>query len=271
MENPNASADVVCRYDCRPKKGITFTRRGEQAHCSKIHQDEWPKRSAPARQALQAKALTGAPRPGPQAPRGAGPPAPPREKKRKAADTGRPKPAHRGPGQELQRSIEALKKHNDELRRELDESMKREERTQAAWLVRLQDADDLADQKLAAAMSAFTSSAIARDTAHRLSMGDLEGRMQTITSVQKTSEDELKAANARIKALTVSKAALEVDVTCILCADERRCVQLLPCNHIPFCRTCYIQYCAAKQLDAFGGLVCPVCNGVCRGCVKVFL
>lgn len=261
----------MCRYECRPEKGITFTRRGEQAHCSKLHQDEWPKRPAPARQALQDRTLAGARRPGPQAPRGAGPPAPQREKKRKAADTGRPKPAHRGPGRELQRSIEALRKHNDELRRELDESKKREERAQAAWLVRLRDADVLADQKLAAAMSAFSSSASARDTAHKLTMDDLEGRMQTITKVQKTSEDELKTANAEIKVLTISKAALEVDVTCILCDDERRCVQLLPCNHIPFCRTCYIKYCAVKQLDAIGGLVCPMCNGVCRGCVSVFL
>jgi hypothetical protein len=120
-------------------------------------------------------------------------------------------------------------------------------------------------------MSAFSSSASAQDAAHKLTVANLEKRMQTITKVQKTAEDDLERAETKIKALTIQKATLEVDVTCIQCEDERRCIQLLPCNHIPFCRTCYTEYCAVKQRDAINGLVCPTCNGVCRGCVSVFL
>ena len=271
MEISDAPANVVCRFACKPEMNITYTPRGEQAHCSKLHRNERPKRPTPARQALQDRTSAGAQRLGPQASPDGEPPAPQREKKRKAAETERPRPAHRGPGRELQLSIEALKKHNDQLRRKLDESEKREKRAQATWLIRLQDAAVQADQKLAAAMSALSSSASAQDAAHKLTMADLEERMKTITKVQKTAEDELKTANAEIRVLTIQKAALEVDVTCIQCENERRCVQLLPCNHTPFCRTCYIKYCAVKQRDAIGGLVCPTCNGVCRGCVSVFL
>jgi hypothetical protein len=182
-----------------------------------------------------------------------------------------PKPAHRGPGRELQLSIEELRKHNGQLRRELDESKKRERQARATSLIRLQDADERADQKLAATMSAFSSSASAQDAAHKLTVANLEKRMQTITKVQKAAEDDLERAETKIKALTIQKATLEVDVTCIQCENERRCIQLLPCNHIPFCRTCYTEYCAVKQRDAINGLVCPTCNGVCRGCVSVFL
>ena len=250
---------------------ITYTHRSEQTHCSIHHRNERPKRPTPARQALQDKTLAGAQRLGPQAPPDGEPPAPQQEKKRKAAETERPKPAHKGPGRELQLSIEALKRYNDQLRRKLDGSEKREKRARATWLTRLQDVAVQADQKLAATVSALSSSASAQGAAHKLTVANLEERMKTITKVQKTAEDELERAKAEVRVLTIQKAALEVDVTCIHCENERRCVQLLPCNHIPFCRTCYTTYCAAKQRDAIGGLVCPTCNGVCRGCVTVFL
>ena len=183
----------------------------------------------------------------------------------------RPKPAHTGPGRELQLSIEALKKYNDQLRRKLDGSEKRAKRARATWITRLQDDAVRADQNLAATVSALSSSASAQDAAHKLTVANLEERMKTITKVQKAAEDELERAKAEVRVLTIQKAALEVDVTCITCENERRCVQLLPCNHTPFCRTCYTKYCAVKQRDAINGLVCPTCNGVCRGCVSVFL
>ena len=224
MENSNAPANVPCRYECKPEMNKRYTPRSEQTHCSIHHRNERLRRPTPAKQALQDKELAGAQRLGPQAAPDGEPPALQREKKRKAAEVERLKPARKGPGRELQLSIEALKRDNDQLKKKLAESEKQAKRAQATWLTRLQDDAVRADQKLAATVSALSSSASAQDAAHKLTTTNLEERMRIITKVQKTAEDELERAKAEVRVLTAQKAALEVDVTCIRERFTRICL-----------------------------------------------
>ena len=82
---------------------------------------------------------------------------------------------------------------------------------------------------------------------------ELEGQMRTIVKVQKTTEDELERAKAEVRILSAQVASLEVDTLCMACEDERRCVQLLPCNHTPYCRACYATYRIVQKQDALSG------------------
>ena len=140
MANSNTPGNVLCRYKCNPEIGKRYTPRSEQTHCSIHHRDEQLKRPTPAKQARQDKKLAGAQRLDVQTAPDGEPPARQREKKRKVAELERLKPARNGPGRELQLSIEALKRDNNQLKKKLAECEKQAKQAQATWLTRLQDA-----------------------------------------------------------------------------------------------------------------------------------
>ena len=48
---------------------------------------------------------------------------------------------------------------------------------------------------------------------------------------------------------------------CVICLDDRRCVMVAPCGHVPYCFECAEQLCGPGGIHAFTrGQVCPLCQ-----------